>query len=71
MDYKFPTNDEIIAMNADSIKKHMKELMSSIKTPSDETKQKEENRHKFYSDSVWSILKDTPKKTNQVKMIAF
>lgn len=67
MDYKFPTNDEIIAMNADSMKKHMKALMSSIKTPSDETKQKEENRHKFYSDSVWSILKDTPKKQIKLK----
>lgn len=67
MDYQFPTNDEIIAMNAASMKQHMKELMSSIKTPSDEVKQKEENRHKFYSDSIWAILNDTPKKQIKLK----
>ena len=44
-------------MNADSMKKH--EKMSSIKTPSDETKQKKKT--KFLFCSVWSILKDTPK----------
>lgn len=67
MDYTFPTNDEIIAMNSKSIQEKMKDLLSSVKEPSPEVQKKEENRHKIYTDSIWKILNESPKKENKLK----
>lgn len=67
MDYQYPSNEEIVAMNAQSMKESLQQLMSSIKAPSVEARKQEENRHKLYSDKIGEVLTVTTKKQLKLK----